>query len=271
MAKKDSTVKNQEQATKKSSATAKVTSEKKNAVKVAADDVATALQQATDALKSDSQEAYSTAMKDLDNAVKAYNKAVQKGIYNKCAKSETPFIDFVKTFSYDGMKVVEVKDEKSNATVEIKTESVTRRLSLRGFINTANIGTTAIGKIDELRTLLIVKEKGDLNPDDYKREANTWFFAKVERKIENGETPTSNRQIELKIEEILKACDIDSHIAKPDRRFVMQCAFTHDAKHACRVKPVSSSKLQTVMVDVMKHWIDGVSYDVLQNTEEPQE
>ena len=238
---------------------------KTNPVEVANSSVEANLKEAKVALNSNSQTDYSKAKKGLETAVREYNKAVERVIFGKCVKAEKPFVEFIHTFSYVGKKVTETKDEESGIITDISVEDVPgKRLSLRGFVNRAGIGKNALSHIDDLRILLIIKCKEDFNPADYARESGTWFFTKTERQIDAGETPTSNRQLEKRVEEILADCGIESHIARPDRKYIEKCVFSHDNKHVCSVKPVSTSKLQTIMTEIMKHWVDGVPYSVFE-------
>lgn len=222
------------------------------------------------AFSGNDRDAYATAKADLEKAVEQYNVMVQKALFEEFGESDKPFIAFANAFTYEGFRVKETVDRETKVATGIETAKVSRRLSLRDFIKTNGYDASILTDISKLLTLLTIRENNimQLSHDDFAKKSP--FFCKVVTAKSEGKTPDSNTQICRAIQGILEKCGIECKVINPDMHFIQQCAFVHDARGKCRVKPVSEGKMQSIMVDVMNHFVAGTAYSVLEKKQKEQ-
>lgn len=226
------------------------------------------LEAAKAAFSSKDLDAYAVAKAELETAVNECNIMVQKNLYDDFAKQEKPFAAFATAFTYEGFRAKETKDKETQLVTGIEIEKVNRRLSLRGFIKEKSLDNTILTDISKLLTLLVVRENNimQLSHEDFAKKSP--FFCKVVSEKSKGGTPDSNTQICKAIQGVMEKCGIECRVINPDMHFIQQCAFVHDARGKCRVKPVTDGKFQTIMVDVMNHFVAGTSYSVLEKKQQ---
>ena len=227
-------------------------------------DVAAKLETAKAAFSSKDLDAYASAKADLQKSVDEYNVVAQKTVFAECAKAENPFAAFAAAFTYNGLRVKETKDKETQVVTGVETDTAQRRLSLRGFIKENEYDSSILVDIAKLLVLLTVRENNimSLSHEDFAKKS--LFFCKVVSEKAKGKTPDSNTQICRAIQNIMDKCGISARVINPDMHFIQQCAFVHDARGKCRVKPVTDGKFQTIMVDVMNHFVAGTAYTVLE-------
>ena len=158
---------------------------------------------------------YNTAMLDNDyskmvridalskEAVKDYTKLACKKCYEECSKTENPILEAVTRLEYE---TIRTKDNKSEFGGSVRTvESQSKRIDLGDLYNYcdgAGVDKNWIYMAEKLNQLFTMSvSKGQGIPFD----EMSYYMQAVSRKMDLGETPTSNTQLLKSLQTVVTA------------------------------------------------------------------
>lgn len=230
------------------------------------------------ALKKGNTEEYLKAVANLEKTVVELNISLRRIEYRACKSSGEPFVEFAKRFSYDGIKLKKFLDPNTGDLLRWVFAKTTPRLSLEEMVEYCELDEGILRDITKVLTLLEIRENDimKLTHEDFLKKSP--YFCDVVREKESGKTPDSNRQICMAIQGIVdkmgfskENCKKAPKILNNDMNYLQQCAFVHNSKGKCQVKPVSKKRFWSIMMDLMAHFVDDIDYAVLEKKRSDEE
>lgn len=213
---------------------------------------------------------YNEAKTKLDTSVKEYNELLAYDVYDVLLKTDSPIVEAVKKYEYEGFKVKEIRKTETRKVTNVEIEKKMRQIDLLKFCEYAKFDT--MWEIDcqgfnQLLTLRCGKNLG-LSDTELDKIAKSYYMSKVVSDLKLGKTPTSNSQVCKMLQKIIdRILPTDA-----DGKSIYKCN-SHDVAYldACYAKrgkaslSVAMAKhdfLRRLVTDIMHRIVCGKMYTV---------
>lgn len=213
---------------------------------------------------------YNEAKSKLDGSVKEYNGLLAYEVYDELLKTDSPVVEAVKRYEYEGLRVKEIRETETHIVTGVEIETKTHQINLLDFFKYSKIDNTFetdCQGFNQLLTLRCAKILG-LSDTELKNISKTYYMSKIVTSIELGKTPTSNTQVCKKLQEVID-CVLPTD---KDGKSIYKCN-SHDVAYldACYAKrgkaslSVAMAKhdfLRRLVTDIMHRIVCGETYSV---------
>lgn len=250
---------------------------KKTAIVIAKEKYDAALKAANDALGKKPVDllGYSAAMDELDAAEKDYATHAANALYDECAKKDNPIIEVIKAYAYETIGHREVRSKEkgeSNRILSVDPITKDRQIDLLAFYRRAKIDADwqyTASRFNQLMCLRAATQLG-LSTTEIKKIAKSYFLQDAVKKIEMGETPTSNTQVCKLLQRVLNEMLPNE---TEDGKLIYKCnnydvAYLDDLygkksnKARLTVKVSNDAFLRRILVDIAYRLVTGGKYGV---------
>ena len=215
--------------------------------------------------------AYQDAMAELTELEKEYQAEAERVTYNELKVKPNAIIEAIKQFEYRVIRHKEITEKPSGKVSAVRlVEDKMRQIDLLKFCKAARLETDWQYKVERFNQLLTMRAATDLGltAKEIKDLSKSYYMDEAARKIEMGETPTSNTQVckmlQCVIDEILPPDDNGKQIYKcnnHDVAYLNQC-YTKMGKAKLSVTMAKHDFLRRLIMNVMYRIIMGGVYQV---------
>lgn len=150
-------------------------------------------------------EAYNANMLALDELKSAYATLRAKEVYADLAQEEEPIISAIKMYSFEVVRIKEVKDKETHAVISIERDVKSKQIDLLKFCKQAELDTMWQYDVEACNQLLALRCAKSLGytTTQIEQMSKSYFMQTQARKIKMGETPTSNTKVCKMLQEVI--------------------------------------------------------------------
>lgn len=212
------------------------------------------------------------ALKGLE---KQYIELRTKEIFKSLCEKEKPIIEAITMHSFK-VPTHKVETDDKGIMTGIKTSEKDYQIDLLKFCKYADLDTDWQHTASRFNQLLCLRTATELgySKKDIEKLATTYFLAEAARKIELGETPTSNTQLVKLLQQVIDKIAFEAKVVdgKETEQNVYKCnnhdvayllaVYSKRGKKALSVKVARDNFLRSVITTVLHRVITGGKYSV---------
>lgn len=221
---------------------------------------------------------------EVDKLVDDINEAARIVAFNDCRESDDPMLTAVTILTYPNVTVrtmVKTKVDGIEVIIPMQTSSKPKYIDLAQLKDYCPDGigfeSTWIHKIQKLNYLMTVRTAKDLKVPDKNIQSisDSYEMSEIARKLEMGETPTSNTKLLEQLQMVVTSMLGDEKVVddkgnehlkyqaqSQDRNYILNL-YAKKGKDKLSVACSNHSNFRKLIMDVCHRIVLGLNYDVI--------